>query len=128
MNQNNLLEKYKKQIEEISSKELNPDQKNLAIQILEKFEPSKLEYIFQFISQRIKTGFRFDSAPESDSDQVAILQKNEKLSFVLNKSQSEENTLIIGENYDALKNLVVLERERERDRARVWCNLYRSPL
>ncbi|VEU70884.1 Putative type III restriction-modification system: methylase [Mesomycoplasma ovipneumoniae] len=116
MNQNNLLEKYKKQIEEISSKELNPDQKNLAIQILEKFEPSKLEYVFQFISQRIKTGFRFDAAPESDSDQVAILQKNEKLSFVLNKSQSEENTLIIGENYDALKNLVVLERERERER------------
>ncbi|WP_318089850.1 hypothetical protein [Mesomycoplasma ovipneumoniae] len=62
MNQNNLLEKYKQQIEEISSKELNPDQKNLAIQILEKFEPSKLEYVFQFISQRIKTGFRFDAA------------------------------------------------------------------
>ncbi|WP_341420421.1 site-specific DNA-methyltransferase [Mesomycoplasma ovipneumoniae] len=118
MNQNNLLEKYKKQIEEISSKELNPDQKNLAIQILEKFEPNKLEYVFQFISQRIKTGFRFDAAPESDSDQVAILQKNEDLSFVLDKSQSEENTLIIGENYDALKNLVVLERERERERDR----------
>ncbi|VEU70872.1 Putative type III restriction-modification system: methylase [Mesomycoplasma ovipneumoniae] len=46
MNQNNLLEKYKKQIEEISSKELNSDQKNLAIQILEKFEPNKLEYVF----------------------------------------------------------------------------------
>ncbi|WNM15912.1 site-specific DNA-methyltransferase [Mesomycoplasma ovipneumoniae] len=118
MNQNNLLEKYKKQIEEISSKELNSDQKNLAIQILEKFEPSKLEYIFQFISQRIKTGFRFDAAPESNSDLVAILQKNENLSFVLDKSQSEENTLIIGENYDALKNLLVLERERERERER----------
>ncbi|WP_326564848.1 site-specific DNA-methyltransferase [Mesomycoplasma ovipneumoniae] len=116
MNQNNLLEKYKKQIEEISSKELNPDQKNLAIQILEKFEPSKLEYVFQFISQRIKTGFRFDAAPESDSDLVAILQKKEDLSFVLDKNQSKENTLIIGENYDALKNLVVLERERERER------------
>ncbi|MXR23087.1 site-specific DNA-methyltransferase [Mesomycoplasma flocculare] len=116
MNQNNLLEKYKQQIEEISSKELNSDQKNLAIQILEKFEPSKLEYVFQFISQRIKTGFRFDSAPESNSDLVAILQKNENLSFVLDKSQSEENTLIIGENYDALKNLLVLERERERER------------
>ncbi|WNM13595.1 site-specific DNA-methyltransferase [Mesomycoplasma ovipneumoniae] len=116
MNQKTLLEKYKKQIEEISSKELNPDQKNLAFQILEKFEPSKLEYIFQFISQRIKTGFRFDAAPESDSDQVAILQKDEEKSFVLDKNQSEENTLIIGENYDALKNLVVLERERERER------------
>ncbi|WP_341494028.1 site-specific DNA-methyltransferase [Mesomycoplasma ovipneumoniae] len=128
MNQNNLLEKYKKQIEEISSKELNPDQKNLAIQILEKFEPNKLEYVFQFISQRIKTGFRFDAAPESDSDQVAILQKNEDLSFVLDKSQSEENTLIIGENYDALKNLVVLgERERERDRGSGYDVIYIDP-
>ncbi|MHA0315242.1 site-specific DNA-methyltransferase [Mesomycoplasma ovipneumoniae] len=127
MNQNNLLEKYKKQIEEISSKELNPDQKNLAIQILEKFEPSKLEYVFQFISQRIKTGFRFDAAPESDSDQVAILQKNEKLSFILDKSQSEENTLIIGENYDALKNLVVLERERERETAVGYDVIYIDP-
>ncbi|ENX51283.1 site-specific DNA-methyltransferase [Mesomycoplasma flocculare] len=127
MNQNNLLEKYKQQIEEISSKELNSDQKNLAIQILEKFEPSKLEYVFQFISQRIKTGFRFDSAPESNSDLVAILQKNENLSFVLDKSQSEENTLIIGENYDALKNLLVLERERERETAAGYDVIYIDP-
>ncbi|WP_341490959.1 site-specific DNA-methyltransferase [Mesomycoplasma ovipneumoniae] len=130
MNQKTLLEKYKKQIEEISSKELNPDQKNLAFQILEKFEPSKLEYIFQFISQRIKTGFRFDAAPESDSDQVAILQKDEEKSFVLDKNQSEENTLIIGENYDALKNLVVLgerERERERETAAGYDVIYIDP-
>lgn len=127
MNQNNLLEKYKQQIEEISSKELNSDQKNLAIQILEKFEPSKLEYVFQFISQRIKTGFRFDAAPESNSDLVAILQKNENLSFVLDKSQSEENTLIIGENYDALKNLLVLERERERETAAGYDVIYIDP-
>lgn len=30
MNQNNLLEKYKQQIEEISSKELNSDQKKFS--------------------------------------------------------------------------------------------------
>ncbi|MGZ9432117.1 site-specific DNA-methyltransferase [Mycoplasma sp. 613B] len=110
----NLLEKYKKEIEEISSKELNQDQKDLAIKILEKFNDNELEYVFQFIAQRVKTGFRFDVAPENDSQTIALLQKNEKLSFVLDKNKSKENTLIIGENYDALKNLLVIERERER--------------
>ncbi|WP_348602503.1 type III restriction endonuclease subunit M [Mesomycoplasma hyopneumoniae] len=109
----NLLEIYKQKLDEISSKELNSDQKNLAIQILEKFEPSKLEYVFQFISQRIKTGFRFDSAPESDTNTVAILEKDENLSFKFNENNSNQNTLIIGENYDGLKNLLVIERGGE---------------
>ncbi len=112
----NLLEIYKQKLDEISSKELNSDQKNLAIQILEKFEPSKLEYVFQFISQRIKTGFRFDSAPESDTNTVAILEKDENLSFKFNENNQNPNTLIIGENYDGLKNLLVIERERGRGR------------
>ncbi|ASU14588.1 type III restriction endonuclease subunit M [Mesomycoplasma hyopneumoniae] len=125
----NLLEIYKQKLDEISSKELNSDQKNLAIQILEKFEPSKLEYVFQFISQRIKTGFRFDSAPESDTNTVAILEKDENLSFKFNENNSNQNTLIIGENYDGLKNLLVIEREGERERERrLWYNLYRSAL
>ncbi|WP_230861154.1 type III restriction endonuclease subunit M [Mycoplasma sp. 'Moose RK'] len=111
-----LLEKFKQQIEEISSKELNLDQKKLAFEILEKFPDNKLEYVFQFISQRVKTGFRFDAAPESDSGVVAILSKNEQLSFTLDTNKPQ-NTLIIGENYDALKNLLVIERERERERA-----------
>ncbi|MXR13846.1 type III restriction endonuclease subunit M, partial [Mycoplasma flocculare] len=42
---------------------------------------------------------------------------------------SNQNTLIIGENYDGLKNLLVIERERERERERrLWYNLYRSAL
>ncbi|WP_240463385.1 type III restriction endonuclease subunit M [Mycoplasma procyoni] len=110
-----LLEKYKRDLQEISSKELNQDQKDLAIKILEKFEDKDLEYVFQFVTQRVKTGFRFDAAPESDSQTVALLEKDQKLSFVLDKDKPTENTLIIGENYDALKNLLVIERERERE-------------
>ncbi|MXR10498.1 site-specific DNA-methyltransferase, partial [Mycoplasma hyopneumoniae] len=71
----NLLEIYKQKIEEISSKELNSDQKQLAYKILEKFPDKELEYVYQFVVQRIKTGFRFDSAPESDTNTVAILEK-----------------------------------------------------
>ncbi|WP_334687204.1 type III restriction endonuclease subunit M [Mycoplasmopsis cynos] len=111
-----LLEKFKGLIDEISSKELNQDQKDLAIRILEKFEDKDLEYVFQFIAQRIKTGFRFDSAPESNSQTIALLEKDNNLSFVLDENKTKENTLIIGENYDALKNLLLIERERERER------------
>ncbi|WP_322960302.1 site-specific DNA-methyltransferase [Mycoplasmopsis cynos] len=112
-----LLEKFKGLIDEISSKELNQDQKDLAIRILEKFEDKDLEYVFQFIAQRIKTGFRFDSAPESNSQTIALLEKENNLSFVLDENKTKENALIIGENYDALKNLLLIERERERERA-----------
>ncbi|VEU75436.1 Putative type III restriction-modification system: methylase [Mycoplasmopsis maculosa] len=112
-----LFENFKERIEEISSKELNQDQKDLAIKILEKFkdEEKQLEYVFQFIAQRIKTGFRFDAAPEANSRTIAILKKDEELSFVLDENKAKENTLIIGENYDALKNLIIVERERERE-------------
>ncbi|WP_044889040.1 hypothetical protein [Mesomycoplasma hyopneumoniae] len=112
----NLLEIYKQKLDEISSKELNSDQKQLAYKILEKFPDKELEYVYQFVVQRIKTGFRFDSAPESDTNTVAILEKDENLSFKSNENNQNQNTLIIGENYDALKNLLVLERERERER------------
>ncbi|UWD34222.1 type III restriction endonuclease subunit M [Mesomycoplasma molare] len=112
-----LLEKYKKDIEEISSKELNQDQKDLAFKILEKFQDNELEYVFQFIAQRIKTGFRFDVAPENDSQTIALLKKDAQRSFVLDENKSKENTLIIGENYDALKNLLLIEREREQGKS-----------
>ncbi|OWG14023.1 type III restriction endonuclease subunit M [Mesomycoplasma hyopneumoniae] len=114
----NLLEIYKQKLDEISSKELNSEQKQLAYKILEKFPDKELEYVYQFVVQRIKTGFRFDSAPESDTNTVAILEKDENLSFKSNENNQNQNTLIIGENYDALKNLLVLERERERERER----------
>ncbi|WP_404923956.1 site-specific DNA-methyltransferase [Mesomycoplasma hyopneumoniae] len=114
----NLLEIYKQKLDEISSKELNSDQKQLAYKILEKFPDKELEYVYQFVVQRIKTGFRFDSAPESDTNTVAILEKDENLSFKFNENNQNPNTLIIGENYDGLKNLLVIERERERERER----------
>lgn len=110
-----LLDDYKKLIDEISSKEFNQDQKDLAKEILEKFDDKKLEYIYQFVAQRVKNGYRFDIAPEVDSKTITILEKNENLSFQFDENISNSNNLIIGENYDALKNLLLIERERERE-------------
>ncbi|MGZ9756105.1 hypothetical protein ACXYRR_04175 [Mycoplasma sp. 246B] len=110
-----LQQKYLDEVNRISSKQLNADQKNLAIEIIKKFDESRLEYVFQFIAQRIKIGFRFDAAPESNTQSIALLKRNEELSFDFKESKTKDNTLIIGENYDALKNLIVIERERERE-------------
>ncbi|WP_265579378.1 type III restriction endonuclease subunit M [Mycoplasma mycoides] len=100
----------------VLNNELNYDQKNLIISILDKFDDDiNLHNVYQFLIKRVKLGFTFDIAPSVVSDQVAILSKDETRSF--KNSDKNSNILIIGENYDALKNLIVTERERERERA-----------
>ena len=53
-------------------------------------------------------GFVFDAAPETRHDCVALCEYNPKLSFGSISGTGTENNhkFIIGENYDALKNLV----------------------
>lgn len=111
-----LLEKYKLKVDELPSYDFNADQKKLVKKILENTEEKDLQNVYQFLIQRVKVGFKFDYAPESDSKQVVLLQKDEKLSFKNDTLSNNQNVLIIGENYDALKNLLVLEKERERER------------
>ena len=113
----NLLENYCNKIDELAPATFNEDQKILAKKILEKADEKDLQNIFQMLIQRIKIGFTFDVAPtyqKEDEQSVALLKKDENRSFKNYENTSNiENTLIIGENYDALKNLLVIERERE---------------
>ncbi|EDX54069.1 adenine specific DNA methyltransferase [Ureaplasma urealyticum serovar 9 str. ATCC 33175] len=110
------LDSYLKDIDEMSKSSLNEDQKQLIKKILEKTDPQDLDNVFQLLIQRVKIGFSFDVAPSVHQTQIAILAKNEQLSFMNdahNLFKNDTNSLIIGENYDVLKNLLVLERERE---------------
>ncbi|PZV99820.1 hypothetical protein [Metamycoplasma auris] len=112
-----LKEEYLKKAEDLKlTNELNQDQKDLIKLILDKFDDNdkNLQNIYQFLIKRIKLGFVFDVAPSVDSKQIALLKKDEKLSFG-DFIDPNQNYLIIGENYDALKNLLVIERERERE-------------
>lgn len=119
----NLLKDYCKKIDDLAPATFNEDQKILAKKILRKADERDLQNIFQMLIQRIKIGFTFDVAPtcqKEDEESVALLRKDEQRSFENYENTSNiENTLIIGENYDALKNLLVIERERERERERV---------
>ncbi|WP_434337079.1 type III restriction endonuclease subunit M [Mesomycoplasma conjunctivae] len=110
------LQEYKNDIKNMSKSLLNDDQKNLIIEILENSKSENLDNIFQLLIQKVKIGFTFDVAPSVDTTQVVLLTKDQKMSFVNDYSKHQNNNLIIGENYDVLKNLLALERERERER------------
>jgi len=53
-----------------------------------------------------RTGFHFDKRLEKVSNDIKFKVKNEKLSFVNDKSRPTHE-LIIGDNYDALQNLLI---------------------
>lgn len=116
-----LINDYKNKINKISKFNLNNDQKNLIFEVLnlysqkENCTEEELHNLYNLLIQRIKVGFIFDAAPGTINDQISYLEKNEKLSFS-NDFAKPKNQLIIGENFDALKNLLLVERERERER------------
>lgn len=53
-----------------------------------------------------RTGFHFDKRLEKMTDTIKYFQKNEKLSFVQGKN-ALTHKLIVGDNYDALLNLLI---------------------
>lgn len=53
-----------------------------------------------------RTGFHFDKRLEKMTDTIKYFKKNEKLSFVQDKN-ALTHKLIIGDNYDALRNFLI---------------------
>src|SRR5690554_1735459 len=91
---------YINKINDIAKESFNNEQKILASKILETIDENLLDATYDLISQRVKTGFVFDSAPEVNHDCVAIV-KEEPDYFVESKSEGVkmlEHKLIIGEN------------------------------
>ena len=89
------------------------NQKEIAKKIIEKTDNEDLDAVWSLISQRIKTGFVFDEAPEVNNNCVSYLKENKNLSINLDKENTLEHSLIIGENYDALKNLLVAYTDKQ---------------
>lgn len=81
----------------------------MCLDILDKATEENIDKIYQFITQRVKTGFVFDIAPEVQHDCIALIEKDKKLSFTTAElGEKLTHKLIIGENYDALKNLLAV--------------------
>lgn len=100
-----LKEHYKKEIANIAKEAYNNEQKAIANYIIDNANKDNIDSIYTFITQRVKLGFTFDAAPEVNHNCVTLCKKNEKMSF--ENVGGIEHKLIIGENYDALKNLLV---------------------
>ncbi len=82
----------------------NREQKKIAERILLNTPDAELTAVYSLLTQRVKTGFVFDEAPEVNHDCVALVRENEELGICVD-TPGIEHKLIIGENYDALKNL-----------------------
>lgn len=124
------MEKYKKYLDELeqhwNNKYINEDQKEMMKSLFEKIKDDDhiLQETKKLLLQRVKLGFRFDIAPEPDKTQISLLIKDKQMS-IQNDILEQDNQLIIGENYDALKNLIVIERER--DQANKYNIIYIDP-
>jgi adenine-specific DNA-methyltransferase len=104
---------YKAKIDKIPPENFNAEQKITAKRIIDSADEEHIDAIYQMITQRIKTGFVFDVAPEVNHNCVCLAEENEKLGINLNRLNSDNtHLLIIGENYDALKNLLVTYIDR----------------
>lgn len=96
---------YLAKIDKIPDSSYNKEQKQLAKEILKTVPEKDLDEVYGFITQRVKTGFVFDEAPEVNHNCVVTVKENTKLNIAVNELNRLEHKLIIGENYDALKNL-----------------------
>jgi len=109
-NNESVFEKKKRQyldrIDLIAKESFNNEQKEIAKQIIGAADENNIDAVYQLATQRVKTGFVFDAAPEVNHNCVALVKENEKLRIMPNEAVLNEHTLIIGENYDALKNLL----------------------
>jgi adenine-specific DNA-methyltransferase len=99
---------YIAKIDKIAKESFNAEQKAIVKKIIEAADEKDLDAVWGLVSQRVKIGFTFDEAPEVNHQAVAVVKENEKL-FINspNATNAIEHKLIIGENYDALKNLLV---------------------
>lgn len=107
------LENAIEKIEKIQKTNLNDDQKEICKNILKKtaIDNEIDDKIFQFIIPNIKLGFVFDMAPETQFDKVSIVKEIKKMN-INNPTDQNCHNLIIGENYDALKNLKLLYEKK----------------
>ena len=96
-------------IKALATTSFNAEQKAIAINMIEKAPDDKVDQWLSLILQRVKLGFRFDYAPEPDLSKIVLVEEEAKLAIIKPENQLTHK-LIIGENYDGLKNLLITHR------------------
>ncbi len=98
-------------INAIHHKAFNDEQKQLACRILEKASDHEIKALYDFIIQRIKLGFTFDYAPAPNVKKISLIENQPNLNIIKTDNQLTHK-LIIGDNFDGLKNLLITHRKK----------------
>lgn len=64
---------YLERIDLIAKESFNNDQKIIAKQIIQVANENNLDAVYQLVTQRVKTGFVFDTAPKVNQNCVALI-------------------------------------------------------
>lgn len=100
-------------VKNFEEKYFNDDQKRIAISILESAPKEEVQSYADFIFMKRRTGFAFDYSPEIAKGKLITLREDKKRRINVNEEISdEENKLIIGDNYNALKSLIVTHKSK----------------
>ena len=102
-----LIEEINKRVQD---KILEPSNASLLIKLINNAESKDEAINIAALGTTYKrTGLHFDKRLEKMTDDIKYFRKNEKLSFYTDSSKPV-NKLIIGDNYDALQNLLIQYR------------------
>ena len=102
-----------KEIKKLPKVYMNSNQKNIAKKMIQDLKVKEIRPYYDFIMMRTDIGFKFDLAPEINSNRIAVVNELKNMNINVNSgSVTKENVLIIGDNYEALKNLLVVYQEQ----------------
>ncbi|MGL4617428.1 MAG: DNA methyltransferase [Mycoplasmoidaceae bacterium] len=101
------------QIKKFDDKYFNEDQKKIAVNILENCPEKEAQSYADFLFNKRKTGFAFDYSPEIARGRIITLREDKGRRINVDDNiLSDENKLIIGDNYNALKSLQITHKEK----------------
>ena len=101
------------QIKEFDKKYFNEDQKTIAINILKNAPEQEVQAYADFLFNKRRTGFAFDYSPEIAKGRLITLREDKDRRINVDDDISEdENKLIIGDNYNALKALLITHKQK----------------
>ena len=101
------------QMKQFDNKYFNEDQKTIAINILENAPEEEVQAYADFLFNKRKTGFAFDYSPEISKGRLITLREDKDRRINVDDDiTKDENKLIIGDNYNALKALLITHKEK----------------
>ncbi len=100
-------EQYIKELDSFNNKYFNDDQKRIIKTLLELVPEKEIDAYARFLFMKRTVGFGFDYSPEIAKGRIVLLEEDKKRRInVGDEVTADENKLIIGDNYNALKSLL----------------------